>query len=336
MILLLSSCYPCRPAPPAPPAFSAPPTFLLLLLHLIQILLLQLLLFLLPLLLCSPCSCAPSVAAPPPPPPPAPVQAFFLVGDDIMDGSETRRGQPCWYRRQDIGMAAFNDSILLETAVYSVLKEHFGRQPGYLQLLELLLHSSKVTALGQALDLSSASEYSRVRGGAGSLDSFTMARYSCIVKYKTSHYSFVLPVHLAMRLAGVARQEVLDTAEEILLDIGHYFQACDDFLDCYGDPEVTGKVGTDIQDGKCSWLMATALERCSSGQRRRLEEHYGSSESAEVAEVLEVYRELGLQQVFRDYEERFFAEASQRIEKVEGLPTEVFSLFLDRVYKRTS
>ena len=81
-----------------------------------------------------------------------------------------------------------------------------------------------MTALGQALDLSSASEYSRVRGGAGSLDKFTMARYSCIVKYKTSHYSFVLPVHLAMRLAGLAEQEVLDTAEGILLDIGHYFQ----------------------------------------------------------------------------------------------------------------
>ena len=110
-------------------------------------------------------------------------------------------------------------------------------------------------------------------------------------------------------------------------------------------------MGTDIQEGKCSWLMATALERCSSGQRRRLEEHYGSSEVEEVAEVLEVYQELGLQQVFREYEEHFFTEASQRIEKVIGhyghldvinifqvevLPTEVFSLFLDRVYKRTS
>ena len=161
-----------------------------------------------------------------------------------------------------------------------------------------------------------------------------MARYSSIVKYKTSHYSFVLPVHLSMRLSGVAQQEVLDTAEGILLDIGHYYNVCDDFLDCYGDPEVTGKVGMDIQNGKCSWLIATALEGCSLGQKRRLEQHYGSSESAEVTKVLEVYQELGLQQVFRQYEEQFFAEASQRIEKVEGLPTEVFTLFLDRVYKR--
>jgi len=27
------------------------------------------------------------------------MQAFFLVADDVMDYSVTRRGQPCWYKK---------------------------------------------------------------------------------------------------------------------------------------------------------------------------------------------------------------------------------------------
>jgi len=45
----------------------------------------------------------------------------------------------------------------------------------------------------------------------------------------------------------------------------------DDYIDCFGDPELTGKVGTDIEDNKCSWLIVQALAIASPEQRAALE-----------------------------------------------------------------
>lgn len=61
-------------------------------------------------------------------------------------------------------------------------------------------------------------------------------------------------------------------ARTIVIELGHYFQVQDDYLDCYGNPEIIGKIGdSDIQEGKCSWLVVVALQRVTPAQRRILE-----------------------------------------------------------------
>jgi hypothetical protein len=77
------------------------------------------------------------------------LQAFFLVADDIMDDSQTRRGQPCWYKNKHVNLVAINDSFLLESAVFCILKRHFGNEPYYTELLELLLQTTQQTELGK-------------------------------------------------------------------------------------------------------------------------------------------------------------------------------------------
>ena len=264
------------------------------------------------------------------------LQAFFLVADDIMDGSITRRGQPCWYKKQEVGLSAFNDSLILETCVYSVIRQYFRSEPYYLQLLENMIEVTKFTTYGQSLDTLSANNFTMVKGNEDSLDAFTLDRYTAIVKYKTSFYSFYLPVVFAMNMAGYTDQRFYDKAREILLEIGHYFQVTDDYLDCFGDPEVIGKIGTDIQDGKCSWLIVKALEIASPEEKKVLAQHYGSQNETDISIIKALFGKLEIQEQFRDYEKNFYTSVVKKIDDVEAeFPKEVFTAFLQKVYRRS-
>lgn len=64
-----------------------------------------------------------------------------------MDSSITRRGQPCWYRTEGVGLISINDAFLLESAIYWLLKRHLRAHPAYLQLLELFHEVCRVACL---------------------------------------------------------------------------------------------------------------------------------------------------------------------------------------------
>ncbi|KAG5334048.1 Farnesyl pyrophosphate synthase [Termitomyces sp. J132] len=228
------------------------------------------------------------------------LQAYFLVADDIMDSSITRRGQPCWYlspapavtapsesvtisahKHPAVGMVAINDAFMLNSAIYYLLRNHFKSHPRYIDLVDIFHDITYKTEMGQLVDLVTAPE------GVVDLARFSLERHRLIVTYKTAYYSFHLPVALAMLMCNIPEKysiqhanstthlEPYNLALSILIPLGEYFQIQDDFLDFSAPPEVLGKIGTDIVDNKCSWCVNTVMGLCTPEQRLILDRNYG-------------------------------------------------------------
>jgi len=266
------------------------------------------------------------------------LQAWLLVADDIMDSSVTRRGKPCWYKTiGDAWYIAINDAVTIEAFVFKIIKRHFGHDGNLqLKLMDLMCETTLQTELGQLSD---------TLCDILTLKDLTPERWNLIVKYKTSFYSFYLSVAFAMTLAGVTDPKAYDAAREILIEMGVYFQAQDDFLDCYATPEVLGKIGTDIADKKCGWLFTKAYhELANETQKAFLDEHYGKCKvgSPEETKIKELYTELGLKEIYAKYEQDSYdkimslkdSSAGETLSSA-GVPWTVFEKFLAKVYKRS-
>ncbi|XP_018376436.1 PREDICTED: farnesyl pyrophosphate synthase-like [Trachymyrmex cornetzi] len=260
------------------------------------------------------------------------LQAFLLVIDDIQDRSLLRRGKPCWYLYNDIGPAAINDGLLLECSIFYLIKKHFKGKDCYVNVLEVFHNLTFKTIIGQSLDLLSTSF-----GKKPNLDLFTMSRYNSICQYKSSQYSFILPITAAMQLAGIKDPEMFRQAKTILSEMGHLFQVQDDYLGCYGKSDVHGKDYTDIQEGKCTWLIVVALQRATPEQRKILEECYGSSDLEKVRRVKQLFTDLDLPKIYSTYEEETYNLLKVRIQQIScGLPRSLFLSLSSNLFHRMS
>ncbi|XP_014243529.1 farnesyl pyrophosphate synthase [Cimex lectularius] len=257
------------------------------------------------------------------------VQGFFIVLDDIIDESETRRGRPCWYKVPGVGLKALNDALLLESSIYKLLKQHLNGTPHYIPIMELFHETTLNTTIGQIIDTNTASL------DGTQFEKINMDRYNFITTYKTSCYTFHLPVAIGMYLAGIFDKEMHRQAKTVLLAMGHYFQVQDDYLDVFGDIELTGKQGTDIKHGKCTWLAAVALQRASPSQRKLFEECYGKPEQEKIDKIKELFIEMGIPALYSTYEEDTYNLITTQIQQLSaGLPHDLFFGLLDRIHGR--
>ncbi len=205
-----------------------------------------------------------------------------LVHDDVMDGSDTRRGQPSAHRqfaaqhhRQQLrgnpdafGHSAailFGDLLLIWSAE---LFRRCGLPDAAVTAAQPLLEAmrTEVTA-GQFLDIQAQSRHPL---DARTSPEEVMAQVRQVVEYKTARYTVIRPLQIGAALAG-APQDLLDALARYGSAVGRAFQFRDDVLGVYGDSSLTGKpAGDDLREGKLTVLVAHAIARAPESEARLL------------------------------------------------------------------
>jgi geranylgeranyl diphosphate synthase type I len=238
------------------------------------------------------------------------LQACALIHDDVMDGSDTRRGLPAAHRRFagvhrgaewlgspesfGIGAAILLGDLCLSWADEVLLTAGFphdaiGRGKAVYDVMRTELMA------GQYLDL-----LEQARGG-GSVD-----RALRVVRYKSAKYTIERPLHLGAALAG-ATPDVIEAYSGYGLPLGEAFQLRDDILGVFGDPDETGKpAGDDLREGKRTVLVAIAVERSTPKQAAVMRRYLGDPalDATGVAALREIIGDTGA----KDYTENLIAE----------------------------
>ncbi|XP_035711098.1 farnesyl pyrophosphate synthase [Folsomia candida] len=244
------------------------------------------------------------------------LQTCSLIADDMMDSSPLRRGRPSWFTVDGVGMNAINDAFYLESCAYHLLKKYFGGTGFYTKLVDAFHDITLKTVIGQNLDvLTTQKKISEER--------FQMTNFSKIAKYKTGYYTFVLPIRLGAILAGLVDGKLLNHIENVGLQLGEIFQAQDDFLDVYGTMTQTGKRGTDIAEGKCTWLICKAMEIANPEQREILMNTYGKKDEESVQIVRTIFDEISLPYHFHQYHDEVMHKIGANIAAISGDHTQL-------------
>ncbi|XP_071054018.1 farnesyl pyrophosphate synthase-like [Onthophagus taurus] len=240
------------------------------------------------------------------------IQAACVILDDMMDDSKYRRGMKSWHQHESVGQRAFIDALLLENFVFLVLQKHFSQLPIYVPIVHLFQETMRKMGYGEILD------WMALKKNNPDLKRFNLNYYQSIVYYKTTPSIIEQPYYLAKILNNNFQSPISEDLNKILIKIGEFYQVQNDFLDCYGEND-NFKTSNDIQEGKCSWLIVTALEKANLQQKKLLENHYGRKEPKSVQIVKDLYKEINIPKEYAKREWDFFEFINNNIDVVSAI-----------------
>ncbi|HET8788241.1 MAG TPA: polyprenyl synthetase family protein, partial [Actinomycetes bacterium] len=248
-----------------------------------------------------------------------------LIHDDIMDGSEVRRGRPAMH----VGFAglhrgrgwrgdptAFGEgaAMLMGDLAFTwadVALAEAGLPDDRLAAALRVFNRLRSELMGgQYLDL--------VEARRGAPDEAAVRR---VLTYKSGKYTIERPLHLGLALA--AGPPALAAGYSAYgLPLGEAFQLRDDILGVFGSPEVTGKpAGDDLREGKETYLVMRARRLAGRAGRALLEGALGNAKLSEdeVAELRRLIAGCGAVDATEARIGELLAEAKAALAATDGI-----------------
>lgn len=246
---------------------------------------------------------------------------FTLLHDDVMDNSAMRRNRPSVQAKWDVNTAILSGDTMLTLATQRMTMVDDA-------LLRPVLDAFNDMAIkvyeGQRLDMDFETR-----------DDVTRDKYVEMIGAKTGALLGASARIGAM--IGGADQKSAEQMERFGYLLGLAFQIQDDWLDVYGDSNTFGKpIGGDINNGKKSFLLLTALESGTPEAEALKAAMEMAPGETKVKTVTRIYDKLNLSETVRKEVARYSSEALTALKKAKmpDAAKEPFKTMIDKLTGR--
>ena len=229
-----------------------------------------------------------------------------LIHDDIADEAELRRGEPCLYLKEGLGLAINMGDLGLQLVNGTVVKDPLLDDSTKVRVLTELIDMTRRTIEGQALDIGWARDKRY---------DITPEDYLIMATCKTAHYSGAVPLAIGAIVGGGTETQI-EGLRNYGLDTGLAFQIQDDLLNLVGKTESTKKgFRDDITEGKRTLIVVHALQNLQQVDHDRLIEILSSHEKdpAVLEEAVALMNKSGSIDYARNYAENLTSIAKNRL-----------------------
>jgi geranylgeranyl diphosphate synthase type II len=248
---------------------------------------------------------------------------FTLIHDDIMDHAEMRRGRATVHTKWDTETAILVGDAMMCLAYRALYRTRSKRLT---EIFRIFNEAILEVCEGQSYDK-----------GFEKDDGITLNDYLMMISKKTGR--LVIASAQVGAVIGNATKKQFQILTTYTKHIGRAFQIQDDLLDVVADEAAFGKkIGSDIREGKKTFLLLEALRHAQGNDRELLEnviKNHGAPENL-IDTYKQIYERTGAIRSANAYIQKDIRKASTALNKLApNTGHKMLSWFTEMLLERT-